>query len=126
MANENQKHEDLCKKIELLSAHIEEIEKTGIKDLLKRVSHLESMLYCCKDMLNSKEACFYLGVSRGQLYKMTCANTIPFYKPRGKNIYFCKAELDEWMKRDPVKTIQDSVDAATLLLKLKNTERTSK
>ena len=52
------------------------------------------------------DAAKYLGISKSYLYKLTCKNAIPFYKPNGKKIYFSKAELDKWIMRNPVKSCE--------------------
>ena len=92
-------------------------------DFLKRLTKVEAMLFTSKEMLTSEEACYYLGISMSQLYKMTSAHTIPHYKPRGKQVYFCKKELDEWMKNDPVVTIQDALKQSSLYFQLKKEQR---
>ena len=51
----------------------------------------------CK-LLGFKEAADYLGCSHSFLYKLTAANIIPCYKPRGR-IYFFEHEIAEWVKR---------------------------
>lgn len=51
-----------------------------------------------------EDAAKYLGISKSYLYKLTCKNAIPFYKPNGKKIYFSKADLDKWIMRNPVKS----------------------
>jgi len=53
-----------------------------------------------------EDAAKYLGISKSYLYKLTCKNAIPFYKPNGKKIYFSKAELDKWIMRNPVKSVE--------------------
>ena len=51
----------------------------------------------CK-LLSFKEAADYLGCSHSFLYKLTGANLIPCYKPRGR-IYFFKHEIADWVKK---------------------------
>ena len=61
----------------------------------------------CK-LLGFKEAADYLGCSHSFLYKLTAANLIPCYKPRGR-LYFFKHEISEWVsKGDKIKTINIS------------------
>ena len=50
-----------------------------------------------KKVLNFKEACVFLGFSRGYLYKLTSGGTIPYSKPNGKTIYFDREKLEAWM-----------------------------
>jgi len=50
-----------------------------------------------KGALGFLEAAKYLNLSRAHLYKLTSAKQIPHYKPRGKQVYFEKRELDQWL-----------------------------
>lgn len=49
--------------------------------------------------LTMDEACLYTGFKKSYLYKLTCFNEIPYFKPNGKKIYFSKKELKEWIFR---------------------------
>jgi len=49
------------------------------------------------------EACSYLNISKSYLYKLTCKNVVPYYKPNGKKIFFSKVELDRWIFKTRVK-----------------------
>lgn len=53
-----------------------------------------------KPVLNIDETAFYTGISKLYLYKLTSKNEIPHYKPNGKNIFFKKEELDNWLLRN--------------------------
>ena len=50
-----------------------------------------------KRVLTFSEACQYLGYKSGYLYKLTSAGIIPFSKPRGKNLFFDREKLDEFL-----------------------------
>lgn len=85
-------------RIDMRLSSIEKIiEQMEPKELMKRVSMLEENLYSNKDVFTTEEACAYLGISESLLYKLTSSREIPHYKPRGKNIFFSKAELDVWL-----------------------------
>ena len=119
-------YEILNKRVEYLIEKLDSLEdfvNFDPADFLKRLSKVEAMLFTSKEMLTSEEACYYLGISMSQLYKMTSAHTIPHYKPRGKQVYFCKKELDEWMKNDPVVTIQEALKQSSLYFQLKKEQR---
>ena len=58
---------------------------------------LDELAVANKDVLNLKEAARYLNVSCSHLYKLTYSKQIPHYKPRGKQVYFEKRELDKWL-----------------------------
>lgn len=63
-------------------------------------------------MLTFDEACRYLGVSESLLYKLTSTKDVPHFKPRGKMLYFSKAELDAWLSQNPVKTLKQASQEA--------------
>ena len=66
-----------------------------VLEILKRLEDL--MVQKEVKPMNIMEAAKYMGVSKGHLYKLTCKNVVPFYKPNGKQIYFKKSELDGWI-----------------------------
>lgn len=53
------------------------------------------------EMLTSEEAAKYLGVTTGYLYKLTMRKKIPYYKPFGNKNYFCRTDLDRYMRTNP-------------------------
>ena len=50
-------------------------------------------------MYNTTEACEFLNISKSTIYKMTSSKSVPFYKPNGKNMYFKKVELEEYLTK---------------------------
>ena len=40
-----------------------------------------------------------MGIARSSLYKMTSNQTIPFYRPNGKLIFFDKADILTWIRQ---------------------------
>ena len=78
------------------------------KEILNKLTNIENLLSSKTEKpLNLDEAADYLGVSKSHLYKLTCKNKIPFYRPTGKRCYFEKSELHQWLLRNPVKTNSD-------------------
>ena len=75
-----------------------------VAELQKRVDVLEDILDSSKEVLTVEEAAKFMGLARSSLYKMTCEQSIPFYRPNGKMIYFEKDALDAWLRQNPVKT----------------------
>jgi len=57
-------------------------------------------------IFNTKEACSYLNIAKSTIYKLTSNNAISFYKPNGKNMYFKKGDLDDYLTQ--VKHISNS------------------
>jgi excisionase family DNA binding protein len=59
------------------------------------------------DILNFKQTCDYLQLSKSSLYKLTSKKEIPHYKPGGKRIYFKRSDLDEWITNGKVPTSEE-------------------
>lgn len=45
----------------------------------------------------------YLHISQSHLYQLTSKGKIGHYKPAGKKIYFDKADLDEYLRRNRIR-----------------------
>ena len=73
-----------------------------VAELQGRVQSLEQLLHQGKDVLTLEEAAKFMGIARSSLYKMTHEQTIPFYKPNGKMIFFEKSDLLEWVRKNRV------------------------
>ena len=83
----------------------------------KRLEKIENLLLGQKDVFTFEECCLYTGISRTYMYKLTCTNRIPHFKPHGKIIYFSKAEIDKWLMKNPVRTKEQvEQEAATYLV----------
>jgi len=65
-----------------------------------------------KETLNLKEAAKYLNVSCSHLYKLTYSKQIPHYKPRGKQVFFERKELDRWLLQNRQTTKAEMEQAA--------------
>ena len=95
--------ERLNDRVAAIEALLQKLEP--VEGLLERLTLLEENIYTTKNMFTFMEACAYLGVSESLLYKLTSTKEIPHYKPRGKMVYFDKAELDAWLKQNNVPTL---------------------
>ncbi len=59
-----------------------------------------------EEILSLSEATDFLKIKKSCLYKKTSQKQIPYYKPPGcKRIYFRKAELEEWLLSNKIKTV---------------------
>lgn len=92
--------ERLEKRIELLEMQVKELESVKPDIIDERFKTIEDTLYTNKDILNMKEVCLFLDISQSMLYKLTCNEEIPHFKPRGKMIFFEKKELIKWIKKN--------------------------
>ena len=86
----------------------------GLKQELERV---KNVVYASKEVLNLEEAAMFLGISKSSLYKMTHEQTIPYYKPNGKMVYFEKAELLTWIRRNAIASKAQVSEEANRILK---------
>ena len=73
-----------------------------VAELQGRVKSLEQLLHQGKDVLTLEGAAKFMGIARSSLYKMTHEQTIPFYKPNGKMIFFEKSDLLAWVRKNRV------------------------
>lgn len=61
-------------------------------------------LLAAKNVLTLEDVSLLTGLSKSWLYKATCKNEIPYYKPNGKMLYFDRKEIEDWMRQGRVKT----------------------
>ena len=85
-----------------------------IADLQKRVDALEDILEAGKVVLTVEEAAKFMGMARSSLYKMTSDQTIPFYRPNGKMIFFEKTDLLSWIRKNRVSSRDEINEEARL------------
>ena len=85
-----------------------------IAELQKRVEILEDILDSAKEVLTVEEAARFMGLARSTLYKMTCEQTIPFYRPNGKMIYFEKSAILSRKKKNRVYSTEEINEEARL------------
>lgn len=65
-----------------------------------------------KEILTLEEACLYTGISKSAMYKLTMNCQIPYSKPNGKFCFFRRAELENWLMKNPVSTVEERVAKA--------------
>lgn len=78
--------------------------------VLEYLQRIEKMLLSQKNALTFDEGADFIGISKSHLYKLTMDNLIPYYKPRGKMIYFDRAELENWLLQNRI-TPADELEA---------------
>ncbi len=69
-------------------------------------------MVCTKEVLTTDEAAKYMGIKVSYLYKLTASKAIPHYKPNGKNCFFKRTELEQWLTTNPVATVADLTASA--------------
>jgi len=84
-----------------------------------RLRNLESLMLSQKVVLNFNEVASYTGLSKSYLYKLTSTGGIPCYKPQGKQIYFNKQEIDNWLLQNRKATTIELENQASTFVTLK-------
>lgn len=79
----------------------------------ERLDSIEKLLLGQKNVLTFEQGCEFTGLSKTYMYKLTHQNKIPFFKPHGKQIYFSREELEQWLMQNPVKTKDQIEQEAT-------------
>lgn len=77
-----------------------------ILEKLNRIEQLTKL--AAKNVLTIDDVADLTGLSKSHLYNLTCRNEIPYYRPRGKQIYFDRAEVEAWMKQNRVNTREEA------------------
>jgi len=60
-----------------------------------------------KEFLSVEEVCTYLGISPSAVYKLSHYKTLPKYCPNGKKIYFRRDDIDLWLKKHRVSSLDE-------------------
>lgn len=84
----------------------------------ERLERIEQLLATQKNVLNLEEVSLLTGLSKSHLYKLTCYNKIPFYK-QAKHLYFDRSEIENWLKANPSKTVEQMEDELANSLNIK-------
>jgi len=73
-----------------------------LQAVIDRIDVLTSAVLSNKQTLNINEAAAFTDLSVSYIYKLTSAQEIPHYKPRGKMLYFDRSELESWLRQGKV------------------------
>lgn len=87
------------------------ISKSELKDLIKEVltgilKEGNDCLPQTADILDVRQAAAFLKSKITTLYEKTSTKTIPHFK-KGNKLYFRRQELEEWIQKGKVKTVDD-------------------
>lgn len=77
--------------------------------IIEKLTKIESLFNQIpqKEVLNFGEACELLNLSASYLYKLTHKQQIPHFKPLGKKVYFKRSELEAWLFKNRIKTVDE-------------------
>ena len=83
--------------------------KMAEQEIISKLAVIErNTLLAAKNVLDIDDVATLTGLSKSHLYKLTCTRQIPYYKPNGKLMYFDRAEVEAWMKRNRVNTQEEA------------------
>ena len=90
------------------------VTTTKIMSIEKRLERIEQLTtLAAKDALTMDDAAAYTGLSKSYLYRMVHLKKIPYYKSvGGKQTYFAKTELKEWLLKHRVQTTEEAEQTA--------------
>lgn len=91
---------ELLKTIELLLAEIKEIKCTIVNNPVKEKS----------DWITIEQAAQLLNYTKKTVYKKIACKEIPHYQT-GNNILFSERELNDWIKKHRVATVEERQNA---------------
>lgn len=77
------------------------------------------------ELLNNKvltflQGCQLLGYKKSYVYKLTSSGILPYSKPNGKNIFFKKEKLEEWMLSNPKNSREENKILASTYINTHN------
>ena len=76
---------------------IEQYLSAKVEELTIKLDSIEKLLLTQKNVLNFSEVKLYTNLSESYLYELTSSGGIPCYKPNGKQLYFKKQEIEDWL-----------------------------
>ncbi len=59
------------------------------------------------ELLDVKQAAEYLKLQPSYIYSLIHQKKIPYYKPLGKRVYFSRRELNEWITKSKIKSVEE-------------------
>ena len=95
------------------------INLESMQSIEERLTNLERINQGAKTILTLEEVAKYTNYSKSYIYKLTSRREIPCYKPNGKQIYFKRTEIDEWLltnRKMTNKEIESEVATKSVLL----------
>lgn len=69
----------------------------SMQSIEERLTNLERINQGAKTILTLEEVAKYTNYSKSYIYKLTSRREIPCYKPNGKQLYFKRTEIEEWL-----------------------------
>jgi prophage regulatory protein len=72
------------------------------------MTEIRNLLLLQKDIFTINEVSSYTGFEKSYIYKLTSSRKIPHFKsPGGKNVFFKKSEINNWLTQNRIKTLEE-------------------
>ena len=92
--------------------------------VLEVMTEIRDLLLLQKDVFTISEVCSYTGFEKSYIYKLTSLRKIPHFKsPGGKNIFFKRKEIEDWLTQIKVKTVDEIESEAKATVSKFRTEK---
>ena len=86
---------------------------TDLEKIAEQLNRVErNTLLAAKNVLTFEDVALLTGMSKSHLYKLTSTRQIPFYKPNGKNVFFDRSEVEDWLRQNRATTEQEAQSMA--------------
>ncbi len=86
-------------------------------NFIEQLNRIErNTLLAAKNVLTFDDVALLTGLSKSHLYKLTSTRQIPYYKPSGKNVYFDRKEVEDWLRQNRANTEQEAQSGAAAFL----------
>lgn len=79
---------------------------TTLEDISARLERLERLATLNKAVLDINETAMLTGYSVKYLRLLIAQRNIPYYR-RGNRLFFCRAELENWMMQQRIPTTEE-------------------
>jgi len=88
---------------------------TNLEKIAEQLNRVErNTLLAAKNVLTFDDVVLLTGMSKSHLYKLTSTRQIPFYKPNGKNVFFDRSEVENWLRQNRATTEQEAQSMAVV------------
>ena len=88
-----------------------------MEQIIEQLNRIErNTLLAAKNVLTFDDVALLTGLSKSHLYKLTSTRQIPYYKPSGKNIYFDRKEVEDWLRQNRANTEQEAQSGAAAFI----------
>ena len=93
--------------------NINHISMSDLEKIAEQLTRIErNTVLAAKKVLTFDDVALLTGLSKSHLYKLTSTRQIPFYKPNGKNVFFDRSEVEDWLLQNRATTEQEAQSMA--------------